>query len=263
MTLPLFLIDAFADQPFTGNPAAVVLLDAPRPDAWMQSLAGEMNQAETAFLRRTEAGWSLRWFTPRAEVDLCGHATLASAHALWTHHGATASLLRFATRSGELTARREADGAITLDFPAIPSRPAQAPTDLEAVLGSRPASVMRGRFDLMCIFDEPATIATLDPDLGALARWQARGVIVTAAGGPDGADFVSRFFAPGLGVPEDPVTGSAHCALAPWWAERLGRDTLIGRQLSRRGGTVRCRVAGDRVELTGRAVTTVEATVVA
>ncbi len=262
MRLPLHLVDAFADGPFTGNPAAVVRLDAARDEAWMQSLAMEMNQAETAFVRRLDDGWSLRWFTPRAEVDLCGHATLASAHALWHHHGETEPVLRFDTRSGVLTARRD-DDAITLDFPAIASREADPMAELEAALGVRPVEVHRGRFDLMCVLEDAATLRALDPDLGAIARLDARGVIVTAPGDVDGIDFVSRFFAPALGVPEDPVTGSAHCALAPWWSARLGRDTLVGRQCSPRGGTVRCRLVGDRVELTGRAVTTLQAEVLA
>ncbi len=263
MSSTLHLIDAFTDRPFAGNPAGVVLLDAARSDGWMQRLAMEMNQAETAFLLPEDEGWSLRWFTPRAEVDLCGHATLASAHALWTHHGATAARLRFQTRSGELLAERDGDGAITIDLPALDSEPVAPPPDHEVALGLVPRESWRGPYDLMFLLDDPEAVAALDPDLGALARWDARGVIVTAAGGPDGVDFVSRFFAPALGVPEDPVTGSAHCALAPWWQARLGRGTLRAAQLSPRGGRITCRVRDDRVELTGHACTTLEAVVLA
>lgn len=256
MSSTLHLVDAFAERPFTGNPAAVVLLDAPRPAAWMQQVAMEMNQAESAFLLPEDDGWHLRWFTPRAEVELCGHATLASAHALWAHHGATGPTLRFRTRSGMLQARRGADETITIDLPAITSTPF-APTEaMRDALRVAPLESWRGSYDLMFVLEDPAAVAALDPDLDAITHWDTRGVIVTAAGGPDGVDFVSRFFAPALGVPEDPVTGSAHCALAPWWATRLGRSTLSAAQLSPRGGRLACRVVEDRVELTGRARTT-------
>ncbi len=257
MTLPLHLIDAFADGPFTGNPAAVVLLPAARPDDWMQRVAMEMNQAETAFLLGQESGFSLRWFTPNKEVDLCGHATLASAHYLWeADHLDTSAVARFHTRSGWLTARRDDHGWITIDLPAIASHPTQAPPDLAAVLGAEPCEVLRGDFDVLCVMQDAATVRHLRPDLGAMARWDARGVLVTAPGDVSGIDFVSRCFFPALGVPEDAVTGSAHCALAMHWREVLGRAEMVGLQASARGGTVRCAVVGDRVELTGRAVTT-------
>lgn len=251
------LIDAFADGPFTGNPAAVMLLDGPRPDAWLQKVAMEMNQAETAFLHRQEGGFALRWFTPAAEVDLCGHATLASAHFLWQEkHLGGGEVARFHTRSGWLTARRSADGWITIDLPGIQSREATAPPDLTEVLGAKPVKVFMGNYDLMCVLEDGAAVRSLKPDHGRIAKWDVRGVIVTAPGDAAGIDFVSRFFVPALGIPEDPVTGSAHCALAVHWKGILGRDELVGYQASARGGTVRCKVVGDRVELTGRTVAT-------
>ncbi|MGH7523653.1 MAG: PhzF family phenazine biosynthesis protein [Gemmatimonadales bacterium] len=264
MTLPLHLIDAFAEAPFTGNPAAVVLLDTPRPDAWMQHVATEMNQAETAFLRQRDDGYTLRWFTPNREVDLCGHATLASAHYLWeSGQLAPAATARFDTRSGWLLARQDAGGWITLDFPVIISRPATAPANITAALGVTPREIWRGTTDLMCVVDDAATVRRLAPDLAAIAAWEMRGVLVTAPGDMPGVDFISRCFFPAFGVPEDSVTGSAHCALAHYWSDVLQRDTVVGYQASARGGTVRCRTMGDRVELTGRAVTTVRGTLAA
>jgi PhzF family phenazine biosynthesis protein len=256
MPLTLHLIDAFADGPFSGNPAGVVLLEHDRDAAWMQQVASEMNQAETAFLRRRDDGFSLRWFTPVAEVDLCGHATLASAHFLF-EEGALArhEEARFLTRSGLLTARATPDGTITMNFPAIVSQPVAPPSDAEPALGVRIESCLRGTDDLLFVLAEAETVRRLDPDLASIARWPARGAIVTAPSDREGVDFISRFFAPALGVPEDPVTGSAHCALAWYWAQRLARSALVGYQASRRGGTVRCRVEGDRVALTGRAIT--------
>lgn len=261
MTLPLFLIDAFAEAPFTGNPAAVVLLDAPRPDAWMQRVATEMNQAETAFLHRRDDGYALRWFTPTREVDLCGHATLASAHYLWeSGQLVSTATARFDTRSGWLLARRDIAGWITLDFPVIISRPATAPANIAAALGVKPRETWRGDFDLMCVVDDAATVRRLAPDLAAIAAWEVRGVLVTAPGDTPGVDFVSRCFFPAFGVPEDAATGSAHCALAHYWSGVLKRDSVVGYQASARGGTIRCRTVGDRVELTGRAITTVTGT---
>ncbi len=253
----LHLVDAFAEGPCTGNPAGVVLLAEERSAAWMQAVAMEMNQAETAFLLRQEGGFGLRWFTPLAEVDLCGHATLAAAHFLWEGgHLSHDAAARFQTRSGVITAVRRGDGLISVDFPAIASHPSVGPEDLVAALKVIPCSVQLGDFDLLVEVADAATVRTLAPDLGAVGRWPMRGVLVTAPGDRPGIDFVSRCFFPALGVPEDPVTGSAHCALAVFWGERLGRDTLTGWQASRRGGTVHCRVLGARVELSGRAVTT-------
>lgn len=254
----LHLIDAFADGPFTGNPAGVVLLEGTEPpDTWCQSVAMEMNQAETAFITRRADGFGLRWFTPMAEVELCGHATLAAAHYLWdTGVVAPETSVSFHTLSGVLTAVRDANGWITLDFPAIGSVAEDAPPTVAMALGAPVRSVLRGAFDLLCVLEDAATVRALTPDLGAIALWDVRGVIATAPSDRPEVDFVSRCFFPALGVPEDPVTGSAHCALAPYWAAVLDRQILVGEQASRRGGQVRCEVAGDRVRLAGRAVTT-------
>ena len=254
----LHLIDAFADGPFTGNPAGVTLLEGtPPPDTWCQSVAMELNQAETAFITRQPEGFGLRWFTPMAEVELCGHATLAAAHYLWeTGALAPEAPARFHTHSGLLTASRDGDGWITLDFPAIHSVAEDPPPTVAAALGSPVREVLRGAFDLLCLLQDAAAVRSLTPDLGAIAQWDVRGVIATAPTDRDGVDFVSRCFFPALGVAEDPVTGSAHCALAPYWAQVLGRTVLVGEQASRRGGHVRCEVVGNRVRLAGRAVTT-------
>jgi len=262
--LSLHLIDAFADGPFTGNPAAVVFLDHGRPDRWMQQLAMEMNQAETAFLLPRADVFSLLWMTPMSEVDLCGHATLASAHYLWSE-GVLGpdGTARFHTRSGLLTARRTDGGWIAMDFPAIRSRAVPPPDDITMALGVTPREVLQGDYDLLCVVDRAGVVRGLSPDLAAIAKWDVRGVIVTAPADQGGIDFLSRFFAPALGVPEDPVTGSAHCALAVYWAERLGRNELAGYQASRRGGMVRCVVQGERVVLSGKAVTVVRGIVTA
>lgn len=259
----MFVVDAFTDRPFAGNPAGVCLLPGPAQAAWMQSVAAEMRHSETAFLHPCGDGaadYDLRWFTPVAEVDLCGHATLAAAHVLY-ELGATGAI-RFATRSGVLTAARDADGRILLDFPAEPAEPVAAPPGLAEALGAAPVWVGRNRFDLLCELPDEQVVRGLRPDLAALGRLPVRGVIVTAAGREGGYDFVSRCFYPAVGVPEDPVTGSAHCALAPYWAARpAGRDgTLTGFQASPRGGLVRVRIRGDRVELGGHAVTVLEGT---
>ncbi|MEO8478888.1 MAG: PhzF family phenazine biosynthesis protein [Gemmatimonadota bacterium] len=255
---PITIVDAFADGPFTGNPAAVVVLESDASAAWMQSVAMEMNQAETAFVRRiSDDAWSLRWFTPLAEVDLCGHATLGTAHALWESGASDEATIAFDTRSGRLTAGRESGGMIVLDFPAIASTRTEPPPSCRDVLGVEPDEVLMGAFDLLVVLPDADAVRRLAPDLARIAAWPVRGVLVTAPGASDGVDFVSRCFFPSLGVPEDPVTGSAHCALAPWWAGQLHKADLVGVQLSRRGGRVGCRVVGERVELRGRAVTTV------
>lgn len=254
MPQTIVTVDAFTSRPFAGNPAAVCVMDAPVDEQWMRDVASEMNLSETAFLHPLEDGWSLRWFTPAVEVDLCGHATLASAHVLWQDgllpRDAQA---RFHTRSGLLTAARDGEW-ITLDFPAKPEQPSPAPDGMEQALGTRIVYAGRSVFDWLVEVESEEAVRALAPDLTLLARVEARGVIVTARGGGE-HDFVSRFFAPRVGVPEDPVTGSAHCVLAPFWAARLGRDTLTGFQASRRGGVVKVRVAGDRVLLGGQAVT--------
>ena len=268
-TLPLAQVDAFADRPFTGNPAAVCLLPAPRSDAWMQAVAGEMNLAETAFLERLSerpGAWGLRWFTPAVEVELCGHATLAGAHLLWERGEVPPTeAIRFETRSGRLTCERSEEGGdswIWMDFPATPAEAlpagdagARLTAELAAALGARPRWVGRSRFDLLVEVASEGEVFGLAADLGRLAAIETRGIIVTAPAERAGCDFVSRFFAPAVGVPEDPVTGSAHCTLAPFWSERLGRSALVGYQASARGGTVRTEPRGERVRLGGRAVT--------
>jgi predicted PhzF superfamily epimerase YddE/YHI9 len=255
MGLRIVQVDAFANRPFGGNPAAVCILPDPRDDAWMQNVAREMNLAETAFLHPENGGFRLRWFTPTVEVALCGHATLASAHVLWQDgHLAADRQARFHTQSGLLTADRRGDW-IELDFPATPAAPALAPAGLAAGLRAAPRWVGRSTFDYLVELDSEDAVRGLKPDLAALERIEARGVIVTSRATTAGYDFVSRFFAPRSGVPEDPVTGSAHCALAPFWSERLGRAEMTAYQASARGGVVRVRLAGDRVVLGGQAVT--------
>jgi predicted PhzF superfamily epimerase YddE/YHI9 len=255
--MPLFIVDAFADRPFAGNPAAVCPLDTPRPDDWLQAVAMEMNLSETAFPWPEGDDWRLRWFTPEVEVDLCGHATLATAHALWEAGLAPAGRpIRFHTRSGLLTATPLDGGWVAMDFPALPVRPCEPPPGLIEALGATPAFVGTSPKDLLCEFADEAAVRALRPDFGRLGRIPTRGVIVTARPAAAGAfEFVSRFFAPALGVPEDPVCGSAHCALCPYWAAKLGREDLVGFQASRRGGVVRVGLRGDRVRLSGRAVT--------
>jgi PhzF family phenazine biosynthesis protein len=259
MTIPLHVVDAFAEEPFRGNPAAVCLLDAAREVPWMQSVAAEMNLSETAFVSpRGEGSFDLRWFTPTVEVDLCGHATLASAHALW-ERGAEAKRLTFHTRSGALSAERGESGWIDLDFPATPPTVAPPPNGLIEAFGlssQEVRTVARSRFDWLVEVDNAERVRSAEPDLARLQGVEARGVMITARGEPSGRfDFVSRFFAPRSGVNEDPVTGSAHCCLAPFWAERLGKTTLLAYQASKRGGIVRLVLTGDRVQLSGRAVT--------
>lgn len=256
MSLRITQVDAFTDRPFAGNPAAVCLLQAPADPAWMLDVAREMNLAETAFLVARKDGYDLRWFTPAVEIDLCGHATLASAHVLWEDgHLEPGIQARFHTRSGLLTADRRGDW-IELDFPSTPVTSASPPAGLTDALSATPLFVGRSRFDVFVELESEDAVRRLDPDLAALGRIDARGVVVTSRAGPQrGYDFVSRFFAPQSGVPEDPVTGSAHCALAPYWAAKLGKTELVGYQASPRGGTVRARLDGDRVHLGGQAVT--------
>jgi predicted PhzF superfamily epimerase YddE/YHI9 len=258
MGTPISVVDAFSDAPFRGNPAGVCLPPRDAEPAWMQAVAAEVNLAETAFLfPRSRAEFDLRWFTPLVEVDLCGHATLASAHRLW-EEGLADAPVRFHTRSGVLTASR--DGAeIELDFPSVPPQQIAPPEGLEEALGA--PFVWTGKNalgDLLVEMPDGAAVRKLAPDFVALAALPARGVMATAAAerrADVGHDFVSRFFAPSVGIDEDPVTGSAHCALAPFWTGRLGRAELVGWQASARGGIVRTRVDGDRVALGGRAVT--------
>ena len=249
-------VDAFTDTIFAGNPAAVCLLPEPRGEAWMQRLAREMNLSETAFLgRRADGAFDLRWFTPTVEVDLCGHATLASAHVLWERgECGPGAEIRFHTRSGMLSARRR-DAWIELDFPAVPEEAAAPPPGLVEALGAEPLYLGRNRFDYLAELDSEAAVRALRPDVQRLRTVDARGVIVTARTAERGFDFVSRFFAPAAGIDEDPVTGSAHCCLGPYWQARLGKSALAARQVSPRGGVVRVEVDGSRVKLLGQAVT--------
>jgi len=250
-------VDAFTPTPFAGNPAAVCVLDTPRERAWMQHVATEMNLSETAFLLRRHNGYSLRWFTPAVEVELCGHATLAACHVLWEdgHLGPDEEALLH-TASGVLTATRQGEW-ISLDFPTRPERPVEPPPELIRALAVEPVYVGKNVYDYLVQVADEATVRALDPDQLTLKRLGVRGVMVTAVASTPGFDFVSRFFAPGAGVDEDPVTGSAHCCLGPFWQERLGKPELVAYQASRRGGVVRVRVAGDRVVLGGQAVTVV------
>jgi PhzF family phenazine biosynthesis protein len=260
--LRIVQVDAFTDTPFRGNPAAVCLLPAPRDESWMQAVAREMNLAETAFLVPQNDGFDLRWFTPTIEVALCGHATLASAHVLWEDaHLAQGRQARFHTKSGLLTADRAAGGN-ELDFPAKRAEPAPAPPGLVDALGVEPAYVGRNQFDYLVEVKSEELVRTLAPDHTVLAKLPVRGVIVTSRAATRDFDFVSRFFAPGSGIPEDPVTGSAHCALGPYWSERLGKTNFVAYQASARGGVVRVRVVGDRVKLGGQAVTVLRGTLV-
>lgn len=253
--LELWLIDAFTDRAFAGNPAGVCLLDRERPDDWMRQVAREMNQAETAFLTRRDDGYGLRWFTPTVEVDLCGHATLASAHFLWQRKLLPATTeARFHTRSGLLTAIRSGEW-IVLDFPATPAEPVEAPPYLLDALKAPGSEVRSNGTDYLVVMSAPARLRALKPDLRLLAAVESRGVIVTAPSDTEGVDFLSRFFAPQSGVDEDPVTGSAHCTLGPYWGARLGTTELTGAQVSPRGGMVKVTLAGPRVKLAGHAVT--------
>ena len=258
MALRITQVDAFTDRPFGGNPAAVCILNGPREDAWMQALAAEMNLSETAFLlRRPDGDFHLRWFTPAVEVALCGHATLASAHALWEQgYVHPEAACRFHTQSGLLTAQRRGDW-IELDFPATVAEACEAAAGLAGALGAPPRWVGRNRFDYLVELADESAVRTLQPDHAALKKLPVRGVIVTARGEAP-YDFVSRFFAPGSGIEEDPVTGSAHCALGPYWQGALGKPEFLAFQASKRGGVVRVRLAGDRVLLGGQAVTVLE-----
>jgi PhzF family phenazine biosynthesis protein len=260
-TVPITVVDAFTAEPFRGNPAAVCFLEAPAPEEWMQAVAREMNLSETAYLvplgSPADRHWSLRWFTPETEVDLCGHATLASSHVLAAAGALAGGPARFDTRSGELQARREGD-RLVLDFPATPAEPARPPNGLLEALGVAPDQVRacgEVSFFIVIEVDSPDIVRSLEPDFGAVLRAETRAIVVTAPGGPNGAAITSRVFGPGVGIDEDPVTGAAHCILGPWWAERLGTNVLKAHQASARGGDLEVRLLGDRVELVGRAVT--------
>lgn len=254
MSTPIWQVDAFASQPFTGNPAGVCLLDNPRSDEWMQHVAQEMNLSETAFLVAEEGGYQLSWFTPACEVILCGHATLAAAHVLWSEGVAASSreIVFRSLHSGTLTARRRED-LIELDFPVRLPEPVVVPDGLAEALNLEPHLVARDVEDYLVLVADEQVVRRVRPDFARLRNLTDRGVIVTAAG--DEYDFVSRYFAPAAGIDEDPVTGSTHCCLCPFWAEKLGKGTMVGYQASARGGVVQVTLAGDRVLLAGTALT--------
>lgn len=260
MPFPLYQVDAFTAEPFSGNPAAVCLLPAGAnvDETWMQAVAAEMNLSETAFVVPRDDGFSLRWFTPVTEVDLCGHATLAAAHALWEHCSlGPEEEARFHTASGLLTATA-ANGWITLDFPALPCEVAEAPASLLGALGVAAEATGRSRFDWLIEVASEAAVRGATPDFARLSDMEARGVIVTARSHAADVDFVSRFFAPAEGINEDPVTGSAHCVLGPYWSDKLGKTCLIAHQVSSRGGVLKVEVRGDRIALSGQAITVFE-----
>jgi PhzF family phenazine biosynthesis protein len=249
--LPIYQVDAFASRLFAGNPAAVCPLEEWLPAPTMQAIAAENNLAETAFYLPSSGDYELRWFTPATEVALCGHATLATAFVISTLTEPGRNMMRFHTRSGPLEVTRQSD-IFSLDLPARPAAPTEAPGDMSTILGAMPVSVLRSADDYVAVFAGEATIKGLMPDLVKLAKLPAQGVIVTAPGRD--VDFVSRYFAPAAGIAEDPVTGAAHCTLVPYWSQRLGKTTLQARQISARGGELSCRALGNRVMLSGRAV---------
>lgn len=253
--IPCLQVDAFTDRPFAGNPAAVCLLDDERDSQWMQAVAAEMNLSETAFIRPQEDGFELRWFTPAVEVDLCGHATLAAAHVLWSEGVVDSDdIVPFHTRSGELQCARHGD-LIEMDFPATVAEPLQADQGLVEALGVEPSWVGGSKYDRLVLVESTQMLRTMRPDFARLRAVPVRGVIVTSASDDQRFDFLSRFFGPAVGIDEDPVTGSAHCCLGPFWSERLGKTEMTAYQASARGGVVHVRVAGERIVLGGNAVT--------
>ena len=255
MGIKIYQVDAFTEKAFSGNPAAVCVLEEEVSDSWMQNLAQEMNLSETAFIYRLDKGYSLRWFTPSIEVDLCGHATLASAHILWDEgYLQPDQLAEFHTRSGILTASKNGD-MIELDFPSEPEVEAPMPHGLIQALGVSPVYVGKNRFDYLVEVESEEILRGLEPDLNVLKDFPARGVIVTSTSESDEYDFISRFFAPASGIDEDPVTGSAHCCLGPFWHSKLGRDEMVAYQASKRGGVIYVSTKEDRVILGGKAVT--------
>lgn len=254
MGLPVYVVDAFADKPFTGNPAAVVFLDGPRDDAWRQSVAAEFNLSETAFVEPAGGAWRLRWFTPTVEVSLCGHATLAAAHALWESGRLAPELpARFETKGGVLSARRDGEWII-LDLPALEVRPAKPPPGLLAALADTPLAFLENDGVYLLEMDSEETVRRAAPNLAAWSALTKKGLLLTAAARRATCDFVSRCFFPAEGIPEDPATGSAHCALGPYWSKRLKKPVLTACQASKRGGFLLVRPKGARVEVGGRAV---------
>ena len=252
MKFPFYWVDSFTDKMGSGNPAGIVLLATWPADAVMQKIAFENGLAETAFFVRTGPDrFHLRWFTPAAEIDLCGHATLATGHILFNELGQSGDLVTFDTRSGPLTVRRREQGLLEMDFPARPATIAPVPPEITRGLGTTPEFVGKAR-DYLCVFPTEEQVRALNPDYATLSRLDVVGIIATAPGRD--CDFVSRFFAPRVGIPEDPVTGSTHCTLVPYWAQRLGKQSLHARQISPRGGELFCTLAGERVQMAGRAV---------
>ena len=259
MAQEIFQVDAFTDQSFTGNPAGVCIMSEAGADDWMQNIAAEMNLSETAFLHPQKDGYNLRWFTPNVEVDLCGHATLASAHILWETGSIPGDVqARFYTRSGLLTAVRHANW-IEMDFPSVPEVEAQAPRNLAKALGVSLIYVGRNDFDYLVEVESEKVVRSIEPDFTLLSSVSGRGFCVTSRADSNQFDFISRFFAPAVGVNEDPVTGSAHCCLGPFWAKKLGKNEFTAYQASARGGVVRVRLNGDRVILGGQAITVMKA----
>ncbi len=261
MAIPIYQVDAFAEEPFRGNPAGVCLLTAPREDAWMQSVAAEMNLSETAFVRPEKEVFRLRWFTPKIEVELCGHATLAASHILWeTGVLARDREARFETLSGRLAARLDEKGRIELDFPSRPIKP-EPPEwldDVVGALGIKPVGAGLSKEDVLVEAADEETVRAVRPDFDGIRRLPARGIIVTARSSDPRFDFVSRFFAPAVGVDEDPVTGSSHTVLAPYWTSRLGKTAFTAFQASARGGVLHVNLAGDRVKIAGKALTVIK-----
>jgi PhzF family phenazine biosynthesis protein len=261
MPIRIVTVDAFTNVPFAGNPAAVCVMPEPRPDSWLRSVARELNLSETAFLVPRNGNFDLRWLTPSVEVDLCGHATVASAHVLWEDgHLPAGKQARFHTRSGLLTADRRGDW-IELDFPVKIATAAEPPAELLPALGvALPVAVVKNVFDYLVEVESEEELRTLRPDHTTLRKIPVRGVIVTARSSTSDFDFISRFFAPASGIDEDPVTGSAHTALGPYWGAKLGKTEMTGYQASPRGGVVRVLLKGDRIILGGQAVTVMQAT---
>jgi len=255
MKIRQYQVDAFTTRIFEGNPAAVCPLDDWLDDSLLQAIAAENNLSETAFFVKSGRGFQLRWFTPVTEVNLCGHATLASAHVLYSILSHASNSIDFETRSGILAVKRQGD-LLVVDFPSVPPRPCTAPATLLSGLGIQPSEILAAE-DYFAVYDSEEAVLAVKPDMAKLAALDLRGVIVTAPGRK--ADFVSRFFAPKFGIPEDPVTGSAHCSLTPYWSARQGKRLLNARQVSRRGGDIQCELKGDRVALSGHAVTFMKA----
>ncbi len=252
MKLAIYQVDAFAGRLFSGNPAAVVLSESELPTETMQSIAAENNLAETAFVISTQENRQIRWFTPTVEVELCGHATLAAAYVIFNHLGSSDNTVSFSSKSGLLSVRQEGE-TLYLDFPADSIQAVEAEESLISGLGVKPIELYKGRHDYLAIYDNENTIFSLCPDMARLSQVPSRGVIVSSPGRE--ADFVSRFFAPQSGIPEDPVTGSAHTTLTPYWSKKLAKQDLRAQQISKRGGELMCKALGERVEIGGRAVT--------